>query len=83
MPQSRSRDNFPYPSSDWDTFRAAVRIRLGRFLFACKADLYKQQIQSLVKDLQGHDNSISFGIRIRVAKNTDRVDQTPAAGTAG
>lgn len=26
--------------------------RLGRFLFACKADLYKQQVQSLVKDLQ-------------------------------
>lgn len=26
--------------------------RLGRFLFACKADQYKQQVQSLVKDLQ-------------------------------
>jgi hypothetical protein len=26
--------------------------RLGRFLFACKADKYKQQVQSLVKDLQ-------------------------------
>ena len=26
--------------------------RLGRFLFACKADAYRQQIQSLVKDLQ-------------------------------
>jgi hypothetical protein len=26
--------------------------RLGRFLFACKADTYKQQLQSLVKDLQ-------------------------------
>jgi hypothetical protein len=26
--------------------------RLGRFLFACKADAYKQQLQSLVKDLQ-------------------------------
>lgn len=26
--------------------------RLGRFLFACKADAYRQQVQSLVKDLQ-------------------------------
>ena len=26
--------------------------RLGRFLFACKAEQYKQQVQSLVKDLQ-------------------------------
>jgi hypothetical protein len=26
--------------------------RLGRFLFACKADGYRQQVQSLVKDLQ-------------------------------
>jgi hypothetical protein len=27
--------------------------RLGRFLFACKADAFRQQVQSLVKDLQG------------------------------
>lgn len=52
------------------TLRGQKR-RLGRFLFACKADLYKQQVQSLVKDLQeGGMTDITFHVVCGLAGGT-------------
>jgi len=45
--------------------------RLGRFLFACKADGYRQQVQSLVKDLQsGGTTETTFHIVCGLAGGT-------------
>lgn len=45
--------------------------RLGRFLFACKADGYRQQVQSLVKDLQaGGTTDTTFHIVCGLAGGT-------------
>jgi hypothetical protein len=45
--------------------------RLGRFLFACKSDLYKQQVQSLVKDLQSSGTTdINFHVVCGLAGGT-------------
>ena len=45
--------------------------RLGRFLFACKVDSFKQQVQSLAKDLQtGGATDITFHISCGLAGGT-------------
>lgn len=45
--------------------------RLGRFLFACKVDAFKQQVQSLVKDLQtGGTTDVTFHICCGLAGGT-------------
>jgi hypothetical protein len=45
--------------------------RLGRFLFACKAESYKQQVQSLVKDLQAHGTiDVNFHVVCGLAGGT-------------
>jgi hypothetical protein len=45
--------------------------RLGRFLFACKADRYKQQVQSLVKDLQESGTTdVTFHVVVGLAGGT-------------
>lgn len=45
--------------------------RLGRFLFACKADKYKQQIQALVRDLQeGGTTDVNFHVVCGLAGGT-------------
>lgn len=45
--------------------------RLGRFLFACKVDSFKQQVQSLVKDLQtGGTTDVTFHICCGLAGGT-------------
>jgi len=45
--------------------------RLGRFLFACKADKFKQQVQSLVKDLQESGTTdVTFHVVVGLAGGT-------------
>jgi hypothetical protein len=45
--------------------------RLGRFLFACKVDSFKQQVQSLVKDLQAAGTTdVTFHICCGLAGGT-------------
>ena len=54
--------------------------RLVRFLFACKADAYKQQLQSIVKDLQAAGTSeVNFHIRIAGRRGPNLGQNSPLA----